>query len=158
MRTKIIKMCESGSPTRGEGIGGFMAENGVTTKRLRSIARDLRINQTSAEMALWRALRRKQLSGFRFRRQVPLCGFVVDFACTEARLVVEVDGATHSTDEELENDTLRDAKLSANSNSVFRFTNDEIYRNLDGVVETIWLKLRDLRPRTDASSLQRELT
>jgi very-short-patch-repair endonuclease len=87
-------------------------------------------------MTLWRALRRKQLSEFGFRRQVPLCGFIVDFACTEARLVIEVDGATHSTDEEIERDRFRDAKLSSNGNSILRFTNDEVYRNLDGVVET----------------------
>jgi len=76
-----------------------------------------------------------------------MCGFVVDFACTEARLVIEVDGATHSSNEEIGRDNLRDAKLRSNGNSILRFTNDEVYRNLDGVVETIWLKLRDLRPR-----------
>ena len=72
---------------------------------------------------------------------------IVDFACYEARLVVEVDGATHSTEAEVERDTRRDAILKANGNSVLRFTNDEVFYNPEGVVETIRLKLIELRPR-----------
>jgi very-short-patch-repair endonuclease len=92
------------------------------------------------------------LEGFRFRRQVILCGFIVDFACYEARLVVEVDGATHTTDAELESDMRRDEKLRANGNSVLRFSNDEVFHNVDGVVETVRLKLSELRPRATGVS------
>ena len=81
-----------------------------------------------------------------------LCGFIVDFACYEARLVVEVDGATHTTEAELEKDRRRDEKLRANGNSVLRFTNDEVFHNVDGVVETIRLKLIELRPRVAGAS------
>jgi very-short-patch-repair endonuclease len=83
---------------------------------------------------------------------VILCGFIVDFACYEARLVVEVDGATHTTEAELEKDRRRDEKLRANGNSVLRFTNDEVFHNVDGVVETIRLKLIELRPRVAGAS------
>jgi very-short-patch-repair endonuclease len=76
-----------------------------------------------------------------------LFGFIVDFACYEARLIVELDGATHSTDLEIGRDAKRDEVLRSNGNSVLRFTNDEVFRNLDGVVETIRLKLIELRPR-----------
>ena len=60
-------------------------------------ARHLRRNQTTAEAKLWRVLRNRALNGWKFRRQYPIDRFIVDFACVEARLVVEVDGATHST-------------------------------------------------------------
>jgi very-short-patch-repair endonuclease len=112
-----------------------------------SIARQLRTNATSAERRLWNGVRREQIGGFRFRRQVVLSGFVVDFACYEARLVIEVDGATHSTDAELARDASRSAALGSRGYGVLRFTNDEIFHNIDGVLETIRLKLIDLRPR-----------
>ena len=114
--------------------------------RLTTLARGLRKNATSAERNLWRAINAKQIEGFRFRRQVPLLGFIVDFICTEVRLVIEIDGATHSTDEEVMRDARRDAALRAEGNSVLRFRNEQIYENLDGVLETIRLKLLELWP------------
>jgi very-short-patch-repair endonuclease len=119
---------------------------------LTPVARKLRSDQTSAEKKFWTALRRHGVEGFRFRRQVALFRFVVDFACCEARLIVEVDGATHSTESEVARDARSDEILRANGNSVLRFTNDEVFHNIDGVVETIRPKLNELRPRvTDAS-------
>jgi len=117
---------------------------------LKLVARRLRSDQTSAERKLWTALRRHGIEGFRFRRQVALFGFIVDFASFEARLIVEVDGATHSTESEVARDSRRDEILRSNGNSVLRFTNDEVFRNIEGVLETIRLKLRELRPRGDA--------
>jgi len=78
-------------------------------KRLTPAARALRRNATSAERRLWQGLRRKQRAGFRFRRQVVLGGFIPDFA----RLIIEVDGATHSTDEEIARDASRSSALVA---------------------------------------------
>ena len=97
-------------------------------------------------------LRRKALEGFKFRRQVPLDPFVADFACLEARLVVEVDGATHSSAAELAGDALRDKALDEFGFAILRFHNDEIYHNLEGVLETIRLKLRQLRPRENVEN------
>lgn len=114
---------------------------------IKAVARKLRSDQTSAERSLWAALRRRGIEEFRFRRQVVLCGFIVDFACYEARLIVEVDGATHSTESELTKDARREAVLRASGNSVLRFTNEDIFHNLEGVVETIRLKLIELRPQ-----------
>lgn len=113
---------------------------------LLSVARALRNKQTSAERKLWSGLRRHGVEGFRFRRQVPLFGYVVDFICFEARLVVEIDGATHSSDEEVAHDRKRDAVLREHGNAVLRFYNGEVYENLDGVLETIRLKLLELCP------------
>jgi len=122
-------------------------------KSLTPLARSLRSNATSAERRLWQGLRRKQVVGFRFRRQVVLDGFIVDFVCFDARLVIEVDGATHSTDEETARDAARSATLAASGFEILRFTNDDIYRNLDGALETIWAKLMELRPRTEGSAV-----
>jgi very-short-patch-repair endonuclease len=83
---------------------------------------------------------------------VVLDGFIVDFACFDARLIIEVDGATHSTDEEMARDAARSAALAASGCEILRFTNDDIYRNLDGVLETIWAKLAELRPRVEDSA------
>jgi very-short-patch-repair endonuclease len=107
--------------------------------RLASIARSLRRNATSAERRLWQGLRRKEVGGFRFR-QVALGGFIADFASFDARLVIEVDGATHSTNEELARDAARTAALAAQGFALVRFTNDEAFHNLDGVLETIRLE------------------
>ena len=75
-----------------------------------------------------------------------MLGFVVDFACFDTRLVVEVDGATHSSDEEIARDRKRDAILRENGNVILRFNNVEVYENLEGVLETIRLKLLELCP------------
>ena len=119
--------------------------------RLASLARSLRRNATNAERRLWQGLRRKEVGGFRFRRQVALGGAIADFASFEARLVIEVDGATHSTDEELARDAARTAALAAQGFVILRFTNDEVFHNLDGVLETVRLKLMELRPRIEDS-------
>jgi very-short-patch-repair endonuclease len=118
--------------------------------RLAPIARSLRRDATAAERCLWEGLRRKQIGGFRFRRQVILGGF---FACFDARLVVEVDGATHSTDEEIAYDGARSRTLAAQGFAVLRFTNEDVYRNLDGVLETIRMRLMQLRPREEGTGI-----
>ena len=119
--------------------------------RLASLARSLRRNATSAERRLWQGLRRKEVGGFRFRRQVALGGFIADFASFDARLLIDPrtvirgDGATHSTDEELARDAARTAMLAAQGFALLRFTNDEVFHNLEGVLETIRLaKARSL--------------
>jgi very-short-patch-repair endonuclease len=112
-------------------------------RRLRPVARSLRRDATNAERRLWEGLRRKQLAGFRFRRQVILGGFIADFASFDARLVIELDGATHSTDQEIACDAARSAALVAQG----------VYRNLDGVLETIRMRLMQLRPRGEDSAI-----
>jgi very-short-patch-repair endonuclease len=118
-------------------------------RRLTPVAQSLRRNATSAERRLWQGLRRGQLAGFRFRRQVILGGFVADFASFDARLIVEVDGATHSTDEEIARDAARSAVLGAQGFTILHFTNDDVFRNLVSVLETVRARLMELRPRIE---------
>jgi len=117
--------------------------------RLLPLARTLRRDATSAERRLWSGLRHERVAGFRFRRPVVLAGFIADFACYEARPVDEIDGATHSSDDEHTRDTIRSSAIEAQGFSVLRFANDEVFRNLDGVLETIRLKLAELPPRIE---------
>lgn len=90
---------------------------------------------TDAERTLWYALRDRRFDGFKFRRQVPIATYFVDFACMRERLVVEADGGQHSwrTDEDAE----RTRALEAHGFSVMRFWNNEILTNLEGVLTLI---------------------
>ncbi len=101
------------------------------------LARTLRHRQTAAEARLWSALRNGRLNGWKFRRQHPVGGAVADFACVAARLVVEVDGATHGTDAERSSDARRTEMLMRCGFEVLRIDNDDVAANLEGVRETI---------------------
>jgi len=100
-------------------------------------ARLLRQRQTGTESQLWRILRNRTLNGWKFRRQCPIDRYVADFACVEAKLVVEVDGATHGTATELANDQIHTDALVRSGFEVLRITNAEIRADIDGVRETI---------------------
>ena len=100
-------------------------------------SRALRRDQSEAERLLWRRLRGRGVGGFKFVRQAPIGPFFADFACREAKLAVEVDGATHSTDDEARRDARREQFLRAQGYRIARVANDDVYRNLDGVIETI---------------------
>jgi very-short-patch-repair endonuclease len=114
-------------------------------------ARKLRRNETEAEGALWRILRGQQFHGFKFRRQRPLAGYVLDFFCEELRLCVEVDGGQHG--ERAAEDAARTAALAALGVEVVRYWNNEVLSNLEGVwtdLEGVVRRRRDaLEPRTD---------
>jgi very-short-patch-repair endonuclease len=104
-------------------------------------ARNLRATQTSAEAKLWAKLRNRQLNGFKFIRQMPIGIYFADFCCREAKLIIEVDGATHSTANELAGDARRTDSLLAEGFFVLRFQNAEVFENLDGVLETILARI-----------------
>jgi very-short-patch-repair endonuclease len=100
-------------------------------------ARTLRQNMTKAEVILWTYIRRRALEGARFRRQHPIGPYIADFACCQAKLVIEVDGATHSTPEELAYDARRTKYLEDQGWIVVRVRNPDAYQNMDGVWRTI---------------------
>lgn len=104
-----------------------------------SRARRLRRNLTDAERKLWSRLRRRQLDGHYFRRQVPVGRFIVDFLCKERRLIVEVDGGQHA--ERRRADAARSLRLQARGYRVIRFWNNDVIGNIDGVLETIRIEL-----------------
>jgi very-short-patch-repair endonuclease len=107
----------------------------------RKRARILREAETSAEARLWRELRNRNLDRWKFRRQHPIDRYFVDFVTIAGKLIVEVDGATHSTKRELSYDSQRTKALEALGFRVVRVTNEDVQRNLDGVMQMIWSEL-----------------
>jgi very-short-patch-repair endonuclease len=100
-----------------------------------SMAKELRRNMTMAEHAMWEALRRNSLDGLHFRRQHVIAGFIVDFYCHAARLVVEIDGPVH--EQQRDHDVERSGILESYGLRVIRFTNDEVLYNLPEVLGKI---------------------
>jgi very-short-patch-repair endonuclease len=98
-----------------------------------TIARNLRRGQTDAERKLWFRLRDRRVVGLKFRRQMPLGRYIVDFCCESARLVIEVDGGQHSEVRDL----ARTRELEAMGYLVLRFWNNDVLTNTDGVIESV---------------------
>jgi very-short-patch-repair endonuclease len=109
--------------------------------RFKARARALRSSQTSAEARLWYVLRGRRLLDWKFRRQQPIDRYVVDFVTFAGRLIVEVDGATHSSDGERQHDAKRSDVLTSLGFHILRVANTDIYEDLPGVGEAI---LREL--------------
>ena len=112
-----------------------------TKPEVLKFARDLRQDETPAEIKLWEGLRGRRLGGFKFVRQLPVGGYIADFVCRERKLIVEVDGATHSTDAELARDAKRSAFLEALGYCIFRVNNDDVYKNYNDVLDHILIIL-----------------
>jgi very-short-patch-repair endonuclease len=108
-----------------------------------NFAKQLRRNQTDAENLIWRELRARRLSGFKFKRQVPLAQYFADFVCFEAKLIIELDGGQ---DSENPRDVLRDGSLQAMGFTVLRIWNHEVLQNLEGVKLGIAETLATLAP------------
>ena len=118
------------SPLAGEGAARSAAGEGS----LLDFAKQLRSNMTEAERKLWGALRAKRFDGFKFKRQVPIGRYIVDFICFEKRLIIEVDGGQHS---ESKRDAVRDRWLVSQDFRILRFWNVDIYQALDGTLIAI---------------------
>jgi very-short-patch-repair endonuclease len=139
------------SPRRGEGWGhctcngrvrglsfGLMRKDPTTLAR----ARELRSTATQAESKLWHHLRNRQLNDFKFARQEPIGPYIADFVCRAKKLVIEIDGVTHETPEELAHDAARTAFLVREGYRVIRFSNEQICGDLSPVLEAIIQHLR----------------
>src|SRR5437016_439962 len=100
---------------------------------MRDAARRLRQNPTLAEKYRWDALRRRQLDGFRFRRQHRIGWYIVDFFCWETGVVVEIDGAVHGTAEQSVRDRLRDENLRSFGYHILHMTNAEVFDDIEAV-------------------------
>ena len=104
-------------------------------------SRRLRRDSTDAEKRLWSFLRNRNLEGWKFRRQVPIDSFIVDFCCIEARLIVELDGGQHA-DQKKCYDDLRTRQLKGLGFRVLRFWNSEVLQETEGVLQEICRMLR----------------
>ena len=108
----------------------------------RKYVRGLRNNLTEAEVKLWQELRGRRLQGYKFRRQHPIDDYIADFACLSAKLVVEIDGATHSSADAQAYDARRTAFLETMGWRVIRFSNDDVFKDVMAVTEAIYEALK----------------
>ena len=107
----------------------------MNESRLSINARSLRKRQTRAEELLWRKLRARQLEDAKFRRQVPIGKYIVDFISFEKKIVIELDGGQHA--ETAARDAERDAWLRGRGYNVLRFWDNEVFQNIEGILECI---------------------
>jgi len=113
------------------------------------LARAFRKNASPAERWLWAVVRTGRLEGFKFRRQVPIDRYIVDFACMDAKLVVELDGPSHQT--RSEEDAVRTAVLEQKGYLVVRLDNAQVLENADGAALILLEALSLARPKFGAS-------
>lgn len=113
---------------------------------LTSVSRRLRSEQTDAEKALWLQVRNRRLQGLKFRRQVEIEQYIADFVCFEKRLIVELDGGQHGEDHAIEKDRQRTEFLEGKSFLVMRFWNNEVLKNMEGVLLSILEAANTLTP------------
>jgi very-short-patch-repair endonuclease len=106
-------------------------------KTNRTNARSMRKVMTDAELKLWNELRAHRLMNLSFRRQMPIAGYIVDFACPSKKIVVEVDGSQHGADHVADADRRRSEALEALGWTILRFWNDDVLRDMDGVCSHI---------------------
>ena len=110
----------------------------------RGLRRNLRSNLTDAERILWAKLKGKSVFGFKFRRQFGIDEYIVDFYCPELKLAIEVDGDTHFIGNAPEADKIRQEKIESYGIKFLRVTNNDVYKNLDGVLITLGKFAQDL--------------
>jgi very-short-patch-repair endonuclease len=106
--------------------------------KLKRYSQELRKNMTDAERLLWSKLRKKQLKGCQFYRQRIIGNYIVDFYCSEAKLIVEVDGGQHYDSEGRKKDELRENYMKNLGLEILRVSDCEVFKNIDGVVERIF--------------------
>ncbi|HEY1153327.1 MAG TPA: DUF559 domain-containing protein, partial [Pseudolabrys sp.] len=105
---------------------------------LRGFAKRMRHDPTDAEAAMWSLLRSRQLSNYKFRRQMPLEGYILDYVCLAKRLVVEIDGGQHASSAR---DATRDAVLNRHGCRIARYWNHDVLQQPQSVLEDILAKL-----------------
>jgi very-short-patch-repair endonuclease len=107
----------------------------LVPRRQRDNAKAMRSEMTEAELKLWNALRASRLMGLKFRRQVPIGSYIVDFACPSKRIIVEADGSQHA--DNMDYDAKRTGFLEQSGWTVLRFFNHDIMNDIDGVCQHI---------------------
>jgi very-short-patch-repair endonuclease len=112
----------------------------------RDRAKQLRRAMTRAETLLWRHLKAHRLAALGFRRQSPMGNYIADFVAHSRKLIVEVDGESHDFEERIRHDGRRDEWFASRGYRVLRFTNDDVMKNLEGVVLAIDLAAAQVAP------------
>ncbi len=101
-------------------------------------AKEMRSNMTPAETKMWRILRGKRFQNLKFKRQVLIGNYIVDFLCEDKKIIIEIDGGQHNEELNIQSDKNRTRYLENNGYKVLRFWNNEVMKNIDGVMEVIF--------------------
>jgi very-short-patch-repair endonuclease len=115
---------------------GIIKNQQVTPAKI-DRSRELRATMTPAEREFWDMVRNRRMCGLKFRRQQIIDGFIVDFYCDSLGLCVEIDGGVHDSGERKDYDRNRDNALRLRGLKILRFTNDEVLKNRDYVIERL---------------------
>ena len=128
----------------GLGEGKLIQES---TMNLTNKARSLRKNKTDVEQLVWKYLRNRQQYNYKFHRQFPVEPYIVDFACLELKLIIELDGGQHAN--RINYDDQRSSFLEQRGFKVIRFWNNDVTENTEGVLEAIRLAILEITERTE---------
>lgn len=126
--------------------GGFREADPTLYGRLKELAADKRKNETPDEAKLWEYLKGLRTKEYRFTRQYVIDRYIVDFACVQKKIVIEIDGKYHDTAEQQERDAQRTAVIERHGFTVLRFKNDEVESAMDRVIATIEKALKKSSP------------
>jgi very-short-patch-repair endonuclease len=133
-KSPLSPLLQRGELTRGDLESKMLKYN----KKLKEFSRVLRKKMTDAERKLWYRIRMKQIKGLQFYRQKPIGNYIVDFYCPKAKLVIELDGGQHYLKTGEEKDKIKDNYLSGLGLKVLRFSDVDVLRDIDSVLEKIW--------------------
>lgn len=146
---KPLSLKGRGTGPKGQGEGYHI--RGKTPDQLLERSRRLRRDRTGAEGALWQRVRDRRLEGFKFRNQTPVGPYIADFLCSQAKLIVELDGSQHV--DAANYDERRTAFLKREGYRVLRFWNNDVLARMDAVLEAISDALRSPHPAASPLSL-----
>lgn len=107
-------------------------------RKLKNTSQRLRLNMTDAERILWNQIRRGQIKNLHFYRQKPVGDYIVDFYCPKVKLAIEIDGGQHYESINFYKDKARTGYLEKSGFKVLRFTNIDVLKNLENVLNKIW--------------------
>ena len=114
-------------------------------KSLQPLANKLRKQMTKSESCLWKyALKARKMKGYQFRRQRPVLNYIADFMCKELKLIIELDGITHNSEEAAVKDAKRTEALERIGFKVIRFKDEEVLKNMRGVIQKIEMVIEDI--------------
>ena len=132
----------------GEGApqGRMRGGSLPVSQEILTFARQLRKSQTNAENLLWHIIRDRRFCGFKFRRQVPFHGYILDFYCHQAALAIELDGGGHNDDEQRLYDEERSRIIESAGVRVVRFWNNDVLKNTEVVLEKLYVVLHASPP------------
>lgn len=123
------------------------------SRNIQQIAKKLRNNPTLQEQILWKYLRKSNLLNLKFRRQQPIGNYIVDFVCCEKKIIIELDGGQHNSDEKIIYDKTRNNFLLDKGYTVIRIWNNEIMNNIEGVIEHLINIINDPTRKSKISTL-----